>query len=207
MQSDFWRDRWREGKIGFHEGKPNDFLQRYGARLAGCRRVLVPLCGKSDDLAYLAAQGHEVVGVELVEEAVKQFFVEHAIAPEVTRREPFAVYRANALTIFAGDFFATTAELIGPIEAIYDRAALVALPRDMRAKYVAHVRAIAPSARTTLLVSLEYPEDAMEGPPFCVAEAEVRTLYADKKIELLDEQSDPRGRLDGRMIERCYVIS
>jgi thiopurine S-methyltransferase len=208
MEADFWRGRWREGQIGFHEGKPNAYLVAHGSRLAGHSRVLVPLCGKAEDLAELAAHGHDVIGVELVEDAVKQFFAEHGVEPEVSACEDFAVYRAPlmaaSVTIYAGDYFATTASLVGRINAVYDRAALVELPREMRARYVEHTRAIAPGARTTLLVSLEYDPDAMPGPPFSVDEAEVRRIFVGDRIELLGEGPDPRGR---PLTERCYLIT
>ncbi|HEY5949003.1 MAG TPA: thiopurine S-methyltransferase [Kofleriaceae bacterium] len=207
MNPAFWRDRWSEGKIGFHEGKPNEFLSRHGTWLESCRRILVPLCGKSEDLAYLAARGHEVVGVELVEDAVRQFFVEHAVPPEITARDGFAVYTAGSITVFAGDFFATTAALVGDVDGIFDRAALVALPPDMRGRYIDHVRAIAPNATRELLVSLEYPAGSMEGPPFSVDQAEVRERFAGDEITLVDEGLDPRGRADGKLLERCYTIA
>jgi len=203
----FWQSRWQEGRTAFHEGRPNTFLSRHHSWLAGCRRILVPLCGKSEDLAYLAGQGHEVIGVELVEDAVRQFFAEHAATPAVEQRGGFAAYTAGALTILAGDFFATTTAFVGAVDGIYDRAALVALPPDMRGRYVEHVRAIAPAAKRELLVSLEYPAGSMEGPPFSVDEIEVRARFADATIERVDEAPDPRGRADGKLLERCYTIA
>ena len=207
MDPAFWQSRWQEGRTAFHEGRPNTFLSRHHSWLAGCRRILVPLCGKSEDLAYLAGQGHEVVGVELVEDAVRQFFAEHAATPAVEQRGGFAAYTAGALTILAGDFFATTTALVGAVDGIYDRAALVALPPDMRGRYVEHVRAIAPAAKRELLISLEYPAGSMEGPPFSVDEVEVRARFADATIERVDEAPDARGRADGKLLERCYTIA
>jgi thiopurine S-methyltransferase len=203
----FWFARWQEGRIAFHEGRANTFLTRHIEWLSPCHRILVPLCGKTEDLAYLAGRGHEVVGVELVEDAVRQFFTEHAAAPTVTKSGAFALYQAGAITVVAGDWFATTSALVGTIDAIYDRAALIALPPDMRARYVAHLRAIAPSAQRELLVSLDYPPGAAEGPPFSVDETEVRQLFEGSTVELVDAAADPRGRADGKMIERCYTIA
>ena len=102
MEHAFWFGRWQEGRIAFHEGQPNTFLTRHGSWLAGCRRILVPLCGKTEDLAYLAGQGHDVVGVELVEDAVRQFFTEHAVTPTISNVGAFSVYRAGAITVLAG---------------------------------------------------------------------------------------------------------
>jgi thiopurine S-methyltransferase len=206
VKHDFWRDKWQQGSIGFHEGQPNAFLTRHGEWLASCRRILVPLCGKAHDLAYLAGRGHDVVGVELVEDAVRQFFAEHATTPTITKRDGFTIYSAGAITVLGGDVFATTTELVGAIDGVYDRAALVALPPELRARYVAHLRTIAPRTRRELLVSIEYPAGALAGPPFCVDEQEVRGLFRDAQVILVDEGVDPRGRADGKMRERCYTI-
>jgi len=199
MDHAFWRARWNEGRIAFHEGKANTFLARHGDWLAPCRRILVPLCGKTEDLAYLASRGHEVIGIELVEDAVRQFFAEHTTTPEITTRDGLAIYRAGLITIIAGDFFATTRELVGAIDGIYDRAAIVALPPDIRSRYVAHLRAIAPAAQRELLVSIDYPPGFAEGPPFSVDADEVRTWFP--AAQLVDEGNDQRGRA-----ERCYTI-
>src|SRR5688500_4616102 len=146
MEIEFWAQRWKEGRIGFHEGRANQFLVHHvkdlepaatpAAPPAG-KRVLVPLCGKTEDLAFLAAQGFEVVGIEVVEDAVKAFFAEHELTPSVTDRPHGRVYAARGLTLHAGDFFACTSEALGgAFDAFYDRAAIVALPEDMRVKYV-----------------------------------------------------------------------
>jgi thiopurine S-methyltransferase len=196
MNAEFWRARWQERKIGFHEGKPNELLARHFGHFDGAKRVFVPLCGKTEDLVYLAAQGHEVVGVELVEDAVKEFFAEHAITPSVEGN----VYRAGSITIICGDYFATD---VGEVDAIYDRGALIALPPEMQGRYVRHL----PHVSRILLVTVEYPTEAMSGPPFSVPEAEVRSLYSDFRIDLVDERVDPRRRADGKLIERCYRIT
>ena len=198
MDPDEWFARWRDGRIGFHEGRPNDMLERHLARLGTARRVLVPLCGKAEDLAFLAAHGHQVIGVELVEDAVRAFFAEHDLTPEVSARGPFTAYTAGAITLLAGDIFATTPELLGPVDALYDRAALIALPPEVRPRYVAHLRGLLPAGARGLVISLEYPEDAMSGPPFSVREPEVRQLFAGLDLELL-EAGPARG---GKCAER-----
>lgn len=203
MEPDFWRARWSERQIGFHEGKPNDYLSRHKSRLTG--RVLVPLCGKSEDLAYLAAQGHEVVGIELVESAVAEFFADHQIIPTVTRANDVAVYACGGITIVVGDFFAVTRELVGRIDSIYDRAAMIALPPDLRRRYVHHLRELTPHAQRLLLVTLEYSNDRGVRPPFSVPESEVRAQYANAPVELIDQGAANDERfVDG--MERCYAI-
>src|SRR4051812_45358189 len=123
MDAAFWQTRWQEGRIGFHEGTPNAYLVKHHDRIAHARRIFVPLCGKTEDLAYLAGQGHAVVGVEIVEDAVRQFFTEHQAEPAILTERGLKIYRAGLVTVIVGDLFATTADLVGPIDAIYDRAA------------------------------------------------------------------------------------
>ena len=205
MEPQFWIERWGEGKIGFHEGTPNTFLVEFAGRLSG-RRVLVPLCGKTEDLAYLASLGRDVLGIELVENAVIAFFTEHGIAPTITHRGSLAIYTAGPTTIIAGDLFAVTRDVVGPIDAIYDRAALIALPPELRPRYLAHLRTLVTAPTPTLLVALEYPQDRMEGPPFSVLETEVRTLYP--HVEKLAERPAAGGRAgEVGAIERCYSVT
>jgi thiopurine S-methyltransferase len=207
MEPAFWRSRWAAHKIGFHEGRPNAFLEEHIARLDGRYRVLVPLCGKSEDLAFLAASGHAVVGVELVEDAVKAFFAEHALEPVVERLGDHAVYSAHEVTVIAGDWFTTTPQLIGSVDAVYDRAALIALPPALRPDYLAHLRTLVAPGTHGLVVSLEYPEGASEGPPFSVPDAEVRRSYL--AVERLGERPNTSGSLAERgipAIERAYAV-
>jgi thiopurine S-methyltransferase len=209
MDAAFWTARWSENQIGFHEGRPNAFLERHAGRLGERRHVLVPLCGKSEDLAFLAARGHTVTGVELVEDAVRAFFDEHHVVPTV-QRGTHATYTAGAITILAGDFFAVTPALAGPINAIYDRAALVALPPETRPRYADHVRMLVPVGSPGLVVTFEYPQDRMSGPPFAVFESELRALYAGQAIELVDERpaENARAREAGIVAtERCFAIA
>jgi thiopurine S-methyltransferase len=207
MEPDFWRSRWKENRIGFHEGKPNALLMKHLNVLEPAMHLLVPLCGKAEDLAFLAAQGHDVVGVELVESAVQQFFEEHGVKPEVMRDGKFTRYSAPRLTIFAGDFFATTRELLGNVDALYDRAAIIALPEPMRAGYVKHVRSLLPKGSPGIVITVEYPQDALEGPPFSVPEAELRTHYSGAKVELVDTVKAEGPRFSAaNAIEKCFTV-
>jgi thiopurine S-methyltransferase len=205
-----WIARWREGRIGFHEGKPNALLERHVARLAGYRRVLVPLCGRAEDLAFLAARGHEVLGVELAEQAVREFFALHDLAPAIAARGPFVEYRAGAIAVLAGDFFATTPALVGPVDAVYDRAALIALPPALRSRYTAHLRSLMPDGGRALVITLEYDQQLMAGPPFAVFETELRALHAGWTVELVAERPGPEDSKCAQAgiasTERCFAI-
>jgi len=204
-----WLARWRDGRTGFHEGHPNELLVRHHARLAGCRRVFVPLCGKAEDLAFLATHGHDVVGVELAEQAVREFFADHALAPSVTACGPLVEYHARAITLFVGDIFAATPALIGPVDAFYDRAALIALPAELRPRYVDHLRTLLPARAPGLVITAEYDQTQMKGPPFAVLEAELRALHAGAAIELVEERPFHASRCEQAGIpatERCFAV-
>lgn len=212
MEPSFWRERWKEGRIGFHEGKPNAFLAKYVERLGAPGRVLVPLCGKAEDMAFLASRGHEVVGVDLVESALRDFFREHGVdAPDESKDERFATLRHERVRLIAGDFFALTKADAGDVTAAYDRAAIVALPPPMRARYVSHVRALVPKGATILTVTFEYDESRFSGPPFAVREEELRRLYEGADIQLLD--SAPLSQTTGALaqadigaVEKCWLV-
>src|SRR4051812_35812292 len=115
MEIDFWAQRWKEGRIGFHEGRPNAYLEKHVDRLGRARRFLVPLCGKAEDMAFLASRGHAVVGIEAVDDAVRAFFDEHGLVPRVEERPQGRVYSAGSTTILAGDLFAWTEADVGPV--------------------------------------------------------------------------------------------
>lgn len=207
MEPNFWRSRWNEGRIGFHEGKPNALLVKHLAALGKGTRVFVPLCGKAEDLAFLAAQGHEVVGVELVESAVQAFFEEHGVKPEVKKEGPFTRYSAQNITVLAGDFFASTRELLGNPNALYDRAAIIALPDTMRGDYVKLLRQLLPAGAPGLVITVEYPQDQLEGPPFSVVEAELRAHYVGATVDRVDEvkAEGPRFTPIGA-VEKCFTV-
>lgn len=201
----FWESRWSEGRIGFHEGKPNQHLVKHLGVFSGAKRVFVPLCGKAEDLAFLAAQGHEVIGVELVEAAVRAFFEEHGVTPELSPAGPFTRYRAQNITVFAGDFFASTPELLGPLDALYDRAAVIALPAELRGPYLEHLRTLLPTGAKGLLISVEYPQDKLEGPPFSVLEAELRARLSLDLMDTVPAEGPRLTPLDA--IEKCFLVT
>jgi thiopurine S-methyltransferase len=174
MEPEFWRDRWRNGEIGFHRESVHPVLSRYWPDTAGgAQNVFVPLCGKTLDMRWLAAQGHGVTGVELERRAVEAFFHEWRVdAHERTRADGLPGMSGAGVDVAIGDFFAFRPE--APLDAFFDRAALVALPESMRPAYLRHLAGcVAPGARG-LLITFEYDPDDMDGPPFPVSEAELR---------------------------------
>jgi thiopurine S-methyltransferase len=180
VEASYWQQRWVDGKIGFHEGAPNRWLAEHASRLGdgARRRVLVPLCGKTVDLAYLASRGFEVVGVELALSAAEAFFAEAGLTPQRVEPDGFVRLSAASIEIVVGDFFALTPAIVGTFDAYYDRAAVVALPAALRERYAATLRTLlAPVARGLLVT---YEHDVKDGePPFSVPEAEVARLFPD----------------------------
>ncbi|MBL8913403.1 MAG: thiopurine S-methyltransferase [Archangium sp.] len=207
MERSFWDARWSEGQIGFHQGRPNAHLETHLARLGAPGVVFVPLCGKAEDLAYLAAKGHRVIGVEWVDDAVRAFFSEHGLTPTQSAHGKLKRYESGSITIFSGDFFAIRAEHVEGMTAVWDRAALIALPPDVRVKYVAHLRSLVKPKTPGLLITVEYDQSKMGGPPFSVEEKEVRAGYA-PNIELLStEKADGPRFVELVANEKCFSVT
>ncbi len=192
MRPDFWHQRWQRGEIGWHSDAINRHLTQYWTALTPRPdgRVLVPLCGKSLDMLWLAGRGHRVVGVELSRLAVEQFFRENELDARCTDLSPLPFSRCavDEVEVLCGDFFDLSPELLiagdaGGIDVVYDRAALIALPPPMRPRYAGHLaellRATGTSgvAAESLLISLDYDQTQMTGPPFAVTDDEVHALF------------------------------
>lgn len=178
MKASFWHDKWESNQIGFHESDINPLLIKHfeQLKLPPDSRVFLPLCGKTLDISWLLDKGYQVVGAELSELAVKQLFDELGVAPKVTTVGQLKCYQAEGVAIFVGDIFDLTAEQLGNVDAIYDRAALVALPVETRKLYTQHLIAITKCA-PQLLLCFEYDQSLMSGPPFSIVAEEVRAHY------------------------------
>ncbi|MDN7141143.1 thiopurine S-methyltransferase [Pseudomonas sp. JQ170] len=180
MQAEFWHKRWADNQIGFHQGQVNSYLQKHWAalNLEEGSKVLVPLCGKSLDLAWLAGQGHRVLGIELSQRAIEDFFAEQQLQPEVSQRGAFKVYRHGELELWCGDFFALRKEDLSDCAGLYDRAAVIALPPAMRERYAALLNDCMPQGCKGLMITLDYDQQRLDGPPFSVPDQEVLQLFA-----------------------------
>lgn len=180
MEAEFWQQRWRERQIGFHQDRPSPLLLKHwpSLGLAPTSRVFVPLAGKTLDMAWFASQGHRVLGVELSQLAVEEFFAEHGLTPEVEVTRCGRHYRAGAIELICGDAFALDTELLADCAAVFDRAALIALPPPLREGYAGELYPRLPSGCRGLLITLEYPQHEKQGPPFSVVEQEVQRLYS-----------------------------
>lgn len=182
MDVQFWLARWANQEIGFHQPQVNRLLEKCWPELGlpGDAAVFVPLCGKSLDLGWLAGQGHRVLGVELAENAVRAFYEEANQPFRVERLRHLLQYTGGRVTIFCGDFMELTALHLPEVAAVYDRGALVALPPRMRAYYADHLQRIVPEGCQILLLTLEYDQARVAGPPHSVEQAEVERLFSDR---------------------------
>jgi thiopurine S-methyltransferase len=215
MQKDFWIEKWNKGETHFHKLEANPFLRKFwhetGAKEGDA--VFVPLCGKSRDMLWLRDQGHSVIGVEFSPLAVADFFAENGLKASTAQHGRLQLSDTGNIRLFCGDVFDLAAEDVKPARAGYDRAALIALPPDLRRKYAGHLLNILPPRCSMLLITLEYPEGAMEGPPFSVREDEVRSLFAGAasvklldRHDALDENSPLRARGLSELSECAYLI-
>ena len=194
MQPDFWHQRWADNQIGFHQSAPTPLLLKHWPALGITpgAQVFVPLAGKSLDMAWLASQGHRVLGVELSQLAVEQFFAEHDLQPGIRETKYGRHYVASGIELICGDAFALDADALRDCAAVFDRAALIALPPELRERYASELYASLPTGSRGLLVTLEYPQEERPGPPFSVTEDEIRALYSrDWQVDLLDRRPIP----------------
>ncbi len=198
MEPEFWLKKWQADEIGFHQTEIHPLLIAHWSKLGILpgQRVLVPLCGKSHDLRWLADRGYEVIGFELSELAVQAFFREQSLAPSVTEIPPFTRFSTPNVTIFCGDFWQASPALCAPCDAVYDRAALIALAPPQRPHYLDVVRRLCLPQSRGLLITVEYPAEVVSPPPFSIPRAEVNALYqawADVR-ELERRVSEVKGR-------------
>lgn len=199
MQPDFWHKKWQECDIGFHNSDANPLLVKHfpALGLATGSRVFLPLCGKTLDIHWLLAQGFQVVGAELSAIAIEQLFDELGVIPEITQLEKLQHYRAPNIDIFVGDIFNVSARLLGQVDGIYDRAALVALPVDMRTLYTSHLKAITHNAKQ-LMICFVYDQSQLAGPPFSISDEEVKAHYSSDYTLALIESTEVAGKLKGQ---------
>ncbi len=209
---EFWHNKWASNNIGFHLDDVNPLLPQYWHHTNPKREdtVLVPLCGKSEDLIWLATKHNEVTGVELSQIAVRAFFAEHFYTPTVTPINGMhELYQFDELSIYTGDFFTAP---VAQADIVYDRAALIALPKEMRKEYASRIKQLLNPGGRILLVTLNYPQQEMAGPPFSVPVTEIEQLFAGYNITCLNvdeaDENHPKITKQGlsRFSEEVYLI-
>ncbi len=221
MDTGFWIEKWQQRQIGFHEGRPNASLQQWfhAMRLAPGDHVFVPLCGKSQDLLWLLGQGVRVTGCECSPLAVNEFFAENDLRPQSREAASgHVVHDCGELSLWQGDFFSLPAAVLNDADGVYDRAALIALPPDMRQGYVQKFRQELRPGTPTLLVTLDFQRDPAacnnyQGPPFPHTDAMVQAQYRDfSSIRKLGQRdilaNEPKFRAQGAtsVYEKTWLI-
>ena len=187
-----WLQFWRDQRTDFHQQAVNQLLTRFWPNLESVAgsRVFVPLCGKSLDMLWLAEQGHDVIGVELSPVAVKAFFRENSLKPSKRRVGNFMLWKAGRISILCGDYFSLLSADLGVIDVVYDRAALTALPEDIRKRYVAHLSSLLPKSCKVLLLTAEDVEKVENLSAALNIDAEISALFANEfVIDLLHVES------------------
>ena len=212
MEHAFWTEAWATGRTGFHSESVHPALHTFGHRLlreAG-ETVFVPLCGQTLDMPWLASHGHHVIGVEFVKDAVEGFFVDQGLVPECSSFGAHVRYSAGRIDLLHGDVFEVAkGGMPRPVTAIWDRAALVALPPARRSAYVQGViRPVAAPGATMLLNVFEYDRSEMDGPPFAVPASEVHSLFSDCRVELLESKNGvSRVHRPDRPVSRFDILT
>lgn len=210
MKKEYWVTKWQENNIGFHEKEGNSLLKSHfkNLELAEKSTIFVPLCGMTEDIDWLLHQGHHVIGVELYEEAIVKLFARNGLSPKVEHVDNLVKYSSSKMTIYCGDFFNLTPEMLGNIDLIYDRAALVALPQEIRDRYASYLMKLTDNTQQ-LLINFSYDQQLMSGPPFSVEDKTVRDLYSSyENIEMLDRR-EVFGGLKGKCVaeEKVWLLS
>ncbi len=179
MDANFWHKKWENNDISFHQDETNPLLVQHfkTLSLAEKSRIFIPLCGKTRDIAWLLTHGYSIAGAELSKIAVEQLFAELGVTASITKVDNLEHYSAACIDIFVGDIFELSNSLLGPIDAIYDRAALVALPSATRRNYAAHLMQITNKA-PQLVICYEYDQSTLDGPPFSISTEEIHQHYA-----------------------------
>ncbi|MDH0719415.1 thiopurine S-methyltransferase [Acinetobacter junii] len=207
MKHEFWHDKWQKNEIGFHLNQPHSLLVKYidSLNLEKNNRIFLPLCGKSLDIHWLLAQGYHLIGIDLSPIAIEELMAELAIPFTERKLEKLTHYHHPQIDLFVGDFFELTSSNIGKIDAIYDRAALVALPEEMRTDYAQHLMQISNQA-TQLLISFEYDQSVMAGPPFSIPPQQLKDYYSKQyQLQLLDSQTELlKGKVDAE--EKIWLL-
>jgi thiopurine S-methyltransferase len=214
VDNQHWLDRWKEDRIGFHEASVNRHLQNWFARMAPetGSSVFLPLCGKALDILWCAQQGYDVIGIELSQIAIEAFFEENSLSFERIPSNRFEIYQSGNITLLQGDFFELTDDDLQYCRLVYDRAALIAMEGDSRLRYYDHMLSILPQSCDMLLISFEYDQQEMQGPPFSVPTDEILQHYGEHfSIKLLETNSiideRPRWRKVGLSELRESVFS
>lgn len=214
MIINFWNERWEQNEIGFHQSTVSPHLVNYWPSMVSDQaKVFVPLCGKSLDLLWLMKQGHQVAGAECSDLAVDSFFNENKLQYEKSADKSFSIYKNPQITIYQGDYFDLDINTLGDVGYVFDRAALIALPGEMRQRYSAHMIQLLNTGTQLLLITLAYEQHLMQGPPFSVNEEEVNALFSPSfsitklhQQDIIEKENRFKNKGLNTLIETAYCL-
>ena len=212
--TEFWQQRWSDGQTGFHLNDTHPdlhaFLPQLNLNIGDT--VFVPLCGKTLDIGYLLAKGYRVVAVEMVEYAVKQLFNQLSMTPDIYQWKQGVCYRASGLTVYVGDYFDLRAKECSEACAVYDRAAMLAIPHKLQAQYCRHLSEITDHAKQ-LVITVEFDQDKVDGPPFTLSEKDIRRYYGESyhisrlnEVETIKEEARFEAMGLSSFMRRTYFL-
>ncbi len=205
MNNEFWLNKWKTNDIAFHEKDANPDLINYLSELnlhqGDC--IFVPFCGKSKDMLWLAEKGFNVIGVELSTIACNDFFSELNITPTIVQKPKFSVYQYKNIKLFCGDLFDLTSADLSSVKAIYDCKALIALPFNLRKKYVDHIISCT-QTKINILVLTRESNSVVTPPPFPINKAEIDLLF-NSHFDVKQIKNRPLPSIPERLVKKGYA--
>ncbi|MCC5907408.1 MAG: thiopurine S-methyltransferase [Balneolaceae bacterium] len=192
MELSYWQSRWEKGNTGFHMPGGYPGLRNHwdALNISTEAQILVPLCGKTPDMVWLATKTDKVTGVEISEKAIREFFDEQNLTTEQERFANFTIFKTRNIELWCGDFFKLPEHKFPETVLIYDKAALQALPEPMRIRYAEKIISICSPSSKILLHHFTYAQNEMNGPPFSVSSDEIQSLFGNKfEIQILEQNN------------------
>ncbi|XP_065254915.1 thiopurine S-methyltransferase isoform X1 [Emys orbicularis] len=180
-----WLQKWKMRKIGFHKEQGHLILRKYLDVLLNGRsglRIFFPLCGKAVEMKWLADMGHYVVGVELSECALKEFFTENDLSyseetiPGISGAKVFKSTSGN-ISLYCCSIYDLSSTIAGRFDGIWDRGSLVAINPCDREHYANLMLSLMKRSCCYLLVTVLYDSNKHKGPPFYVPDSEIKSLF------------------------------
>lgn len=211
MDADFWTERWNQSNTPWHQSEPEALLTKYFPK-EKTKSALIPLCGKSLDVLWISKNSEKVIGVELSPIACQAFFEEQNFSYKTESYKDFKIFNSLNIELWCGDFFKLPTETYQSVDFIYDRAAIIALPPNLRQLYANKLIEIAQASTSSdfqILMIGRVDEGLQDGPPFQVADAEIHKLFSEKlNLEILEKISRP-SRADPKLqlVETVYRIT
>lgn len=210
-----WQEKWDQGQIGFHQENFNSDLVTYMDRVISesdeLVNVFVPLCGKTRDMLWLSEKFIKVFGVELSHLAMEQFEAENNRNFKKSSIDSFTTYSDDKYTLYQGDFFKLDKSHLPHVTHIYDRASMIALPKKIRKSYSKHLTEVI-KAPHIFLITIDYDQDKVHGPPYSVPQDEVRSYYGQSYLievmseVVISEGVPPRFAEEGATIKKTVYF-